>query len=74
MNEILEYYLTVHNQLGQQVDAKDKETFDIEHRHIWGNCDLQLRERMSELEAIPMPTNKDNQEIVDIRSYLDISK
>lgn len=67
MNEILNRYLHLHSELGQQVDAKDRETFDIKHRQIWGDCDVDLRDRMSELEAKPKPTDDEILELANLR-------
>ena len=72
MKDILTHYLERHNLLGKQVEAKDKEVFDIVHRQVWNECETDLLTRLAILEVIPKPMPEDKNEIFEIRSYLNI--
>lgn len=50
-NKILAKYLTQHNALGTQKDAVDKAAFDVAHRKIWTDCDIELKARKVKLES-----------------------
>lgn len=64
--EILAKYLALHDALGRQQDAADKEAFDNQHREIWDNCDLELSERQAELEAKTALTDEESRELVEV--------
>jgi len=49
--EIKQKSLALHDALGSQKDAEDKDEFDRQHREIWANCDAELQARKSELKV-----------------------
>lgn len=70
--EILAKHLAKHNALGTQKDAEDKEEFDREHREIWRECDVELKQRLTELEAEANPNGEALIEIQELKAYLGI--
>jgi len=69
--EILDKHLARHATLGFRKDAQDKDEFDQEHRQIWNECDQELRERLTELQAEEHLTPELEQELTDLQDSLD---
>ncbi|MBA7688263.1 hypothetical protein ES703_96742 [subsurface metagenome] len=69
-DEILKRYLALHDALGAQKDAPDKDKFDREHREIWTECDLELKERKAELEAKRALTDDERLELAALEEML----
>jgi len=72
MNEILKGFLLLHDALGAQSAAPDKEEFDKQHRKIWTKCGEELNKRLVKLQAKDNPTPAEIQEIDDLLTYLNI--
>ena len=66
--EIRQKYLALHDALGSRRDAKDKELFDQKHRQIWRECDVELQQRKTELEAMETLHNAEKEELAELEA------
>lgn len=66
--EIKQKYLALHNALGSQKDAEDKELFDQQHRQVWADCDTELKARKAELEAMASLTPEQERELAELEA------
>ena len=71
MQEILDKHLARHAALGSRKDAPDKDEFDQEHKQIWHECDVELGERLTELEAQDHLSPELEQELAELQDSLD---
>ena len=65
--EILQNYLAQHRTLGRQVDAPNKEAFDVKHRQLWHSCDVELWQRRVELEQAGSLTEEEEEELRELK-------
>lgn len=66
--EIRQKHLVLHDALGSRKDAEDKELFDRKHHQIWHDCDVELQQRKSELEAKSTLTEEERAELDELET------
>ena len=64
--EIEQSYLALHDALGTQKDAPDKDLFDQQHRQVWADCDVELKQRKAELEDMELLDDEERGELDEL--------
>ena len=64
--EIEDKYMLLHNALGRQKDAPDRELFDQKHRKIWADCNIELKQRKDELLNKPELSPEEKAELSEL--------
>lgn len=71
-SEILTHFLSLHDALGTQADAPDREEFDKQHRKIWTKCEEDLRKRLVKLQYQDTLSPSEIIELSELLAYLKI--
>lgn len=69
MKEVQKHYLVLHQKLGNRKDVADKKLFDHEHQKIWHNCEVELKDRETELKSKSALTVDEQTELVALDDY-----